>query len=96
MSILSKTYVRPSRDLRNNYAEIADIVKEHGHVIITHNGKGESVLIGIDDYAKYEEFLHCSYVVGELAKAKAQADNPDTQWESHNVLWRKIKASHEL
>ncbi|MEG0395434.1 MAG: type II toxin-antitoxin system prevent-host-death family antitoxin, partial [Oscillospiraceae bacterium] len=42
-----QTFVRPSRDLRNNYAEIARLVKEHDQVIITNQGKGESVLIGI-------------------------------------------------
>ena len=64
-----KTHVRPSRDLRNNYAELAGMVKEHDQVIITNNGKGEAVLIGIEDYAQYEEFLHRRYVAEELAKA---------------------------
>ena len=70
---MMQTFVRPSRDLRNHYAEIADMTKNHNHVIITNQGRGESVLINIEDYAKYEEFLHQRYVAEELAKAKALA-----------------------
>ena len=55
---MMQTFVRPSRDLRNHYSEIADMTKNHNHVIITNQGRGESVLINIEDYAKYEEFLH--------------------------------------
>ena len=63
-------FVRPSRDLRNHYAEISEMLKDHDHVIITNHGRGESVLINIEDYAKYEEFLHQRYVAEALAKAR--------------------------
>jgi len=59
---LPKTQVRPSRDLRNNYADIVKLLKEHDHVIITNNGVGESVLIGYEDYEKYEEYLHRRFI----------------------------------
>ena len=59
---MMQTFVRPSRDLRNHYAEISEMLKDHDHVIITNHGRGESVLINIEDYAKYEEFLHQRYV----------------------------------
>ena len=91
-----KTHVRPSRDVRNNYAELAGIVKDHDQVIITNNGKGESVLIGIDEYAEYEKYMHQRYVAEELVKAKAQADTPGTQWKSHDDVWGKIRAKYEL
>ena len=83
---MMQTFVRPSRDLRNHYAEISEMLKDHDHVIITNHGRGESVLINIEDYAKYEEFLHQRYVAEELAKAKQQAADPDTQWADHGVL----------
>ena len=51
---MMQTFVRPSRDLRNHYAEISEMLKDHDHVIITNHGRGESVLINIEDYAKYE------------------------------------------
>ncbi len=74
---MMQTFVRPSRDLRNHYAEIADMTKNHNHVIITNQGRGESVLINIEDYAKYEEFLHQRYVAEELAKS--QNSRPPTR-----------------
>ena len=67
---MMQTFVRPSRDLRNHYAELSEMLKDHDHVIITNHGRGESVLINIEDYAKYEEFLHQRYVAEALAKAK--------------------------
>lgn len=91
---MMQTYVRPSRDLRNHYAEIADMVKNHDHVIITNNGRGESVLINIEDYAKYEEFLHQRYVAEELAKARQQAANPDTEWVSHENVWERLREQY--
>lgn len=91
---MMQTYVRPSRDLRNHYAEIADMVKNHDHVIITNNGRGESVLINIEDYAKYEEFLHQRYVAEELAKARRQAANPDTEWVSHENVWERLREQY--
>ena len=91
---MMQTHVRPSRDLRNHYAEIADMVKNHDHVIITNNGRGESVLINIEDYAKYEEFLHQRYVAEELAKARRQAANPDTEWVSHENVWERLREQY--
>ena len=32
---MMQTFVRPSRDLRNHYAEISEMLKDHNHVIIT-------------------------------------------------------------
>ena len=74
-----KTQVRPSRDLRNNYADIVKSLDQHDHIIITNNGVGESVLIGIEDYAKYEEFLHRRFIYEELQKSKAEANDPNTK-----------------
>lgn len=90
------THVRPVRDLRNNYPELADIVKRHDHVIITNNGKSESVLIGFEDFKKYEEFLHIRYVEEKLAEAEAQASDPNTQWLSHHEVWDKMTAKYGL
>jgi prevent-host-death family protein len=47
---MSRTQVRPSRDLRNNYADIVKSLNQNDHIIITNNGVGESVLIGFKDY----------------------------------------------
>jgi len=52
-------------------------LKQHDHIIITNNGVGESVLISIDDYAQYEEYLHRRFIYEELQKSKAKANDPD-------------------
>jgi len=71
--------IRPARDLRNNYAEIRKSLEQNDHVIITNKGVGESVLIGIELYAKFEEFLHHQYIYEELQKTKSKASNPDVK-----------------
>ncbi|MDR1193391.1 MAG: type II toxin-antitoxin system Phd/YefM family antitoxin [Peptococcaceae bacterium] len=74
---MSKTQVRPSRDLRDNYADVVKSLKEHAHVIITNNGVGEAVLIGIKDFEQYEEYLHRRFIYDELQKSKAKMSDPN-------------------
>lgn len=88
--------VRPSRDLRNHYPEIRELLKEHNPVIITNNGKGEAVLIGIEDYAEYEEFIHYRYVQKSLEEARSQAEDPNTQWLSHEDVWGSLEKKYGL
>ena len=84
------TKVRPSRDLRNNYADVVKTLKEHDHIIITNNGVGEAVLIGIEDFAKYEEFLHHRFVYEELQKSKEKSNRPDTKLLSMDAVFANI------
>lgn len=84
------THVRPVRELRNNYAELAKLVKERDHIIITNNGRGEAVLIGIDEYAEYEAYLHRRYVMEELKKAQLEAGNPNAVWFDHDQVWNAL------
>ena len=90
------THVRPVRDLRNNYPELADIVKRHDQVIITNNGKSEAVLIGFEDFRKYEEFLHYRYIDEKLAEAEAEAADPNTKWLTHEEVWGKLRKKYAL
>lgn len=90
------THVRPVRDLRNNYPELADIVKRHDHVIITNNGKSESVLIGFEDFQKYEEFLHLRYIDEKLMEAEVQAADSNAKWYSHEEVWEKLTEKYGL
>jgi prevent-host-death family protein len=85
------TYVKAVRDLRNNYPEVAKIVKNRDHVIITNNGKSEAVLIPHDELKTYEEFLHIRYVKEKLAEAEAVADNP-AEWITANELFKEWDA----
>jgi len=70
------THVKAVRDLRNNYPEVAQIIRNRDHVIITNNGKSEAVLISYEEFEKYQEFLHVRYVKEKLAEAEALADDP--------------------
>jgi prevent-host-death family protein len=90
------THVRAVRDLRNNYPELAKIIKDHNQVIITNNGKEEAVLISFEDYAAYEEFLHLRYVDKKLAEAEAEANDPATKWLSHDEVWEKIRSKYGI
>ena len=90
------THVRPVRDLRNNYAELADIVRQDDHVIITNNGKSESVLISFESFKKYEEFLHYRYIEEKLAEAEAEAADPSTKWLTHDEVFAKLRGSYDF
>ena len=46
--------------------------------------------------AKYEEFLHQRYVAEELAKAKRQAADPNTQWQDHDSVWGTLSKEYGL
>jgi prevent-host-death family protein len=83
--------VRPSRDLRNNYREIADMLKDNNPVIITNKGKGEAVLISMEEYAKYEDFVQQQYIINALDEAEKRAKDPNTKWYTHEEIWNKIE-----
>ena len=82
--------VVPSRDLRNKYTEISKHVKENNPVIITNNGKGDTVLISMEEYSKYEDYIQSRYILEELVKAEQEADDPQTQWFTHDEVWSEI------
>lgn len=50
-----KESIRPSADLRNHYAEVSKQCKEDKEaVIITVNGRGDTVALSYEEYKKYE------------------------------------------
>jgi len=90
-----KTHVRPARDLRNNYPDVVRTLEEHDHVIITNNGRGESVLISMDVYAEFEKFVHEQYIYNELQKSKASLYDPDVKLTPHNEVMAQLKQRRE-
>ena len=62
-------------------------------MIITNHGRGESVLINIEDYAKYEEFLHQRYVAEALAKANSRRLTPTRNGQTTKVYGRRWASS---
>lgn len=72
--------IRPVRDLRNNYSEIAKIIEKHNPVFITNNGRGTAVLINIEDYADYEKYLYEKYALKMLDEAEQYATAEAAEW----------------
>ena len=48
-------YIRPVSDLRNNYSEIENLVKEDKAVYLTKNGYGSMVVLSLEQYTKLLE-----------------------------------------
>jgi prevent-host-death family protein len=89
LKVMYNVHVRPVRDLRNNYAELVRIIKNQDQVVITNNGKGEAVLIDIDVYAEFEEFIHRRYVATKLAEAEVEAETSSKRL-SHEEFWQEL------
>ena len=85
------TYARPVHDLLKNHNEIINIANEVNQVIITQNGQEAAVLIGVQAYKEFEVFLHRQYIKKELAKAKENAKDPNTQWISEEDFWNEFE-----
>ena len=63
-----ETIIRPSSDLRNHYNEISKQCKEgRTPVIITVNGRGDTAVMGIQDYYQMKSEL-------ELLRTLAEAE----------------------
>jgi prevent-host-death family protein len=61
--------IRPSADLRNHYSEISKQCKESREaVIITVNGRGDTAILGLQDYYQMKSEL-------ELLRTLAEAEN---------------------
>jgi len=84
------TYVKAVRDLRNNYPEVAQIIKNRDHVIITNNGKSEAVVIPYEHLEEYQEFLHAQYINEKLAEAEALEGDP-ANWLTLDEFKENIK-----
>ena len=93
--VLYNTYVKPSSELRNKYPEISELVQANNQVIITNNGKAELVLIKMEDYKKYEEFLHWRYVDEKLAEAEQAAADPNAKWHTHEEVFARFREKYD-
>ena len=90
---MMNTYARPVRDLRNNYGEIIKLANEGNQVIITCNGREAAVVIGTEEYRRYETFLHRELIKEELSKAKEKAKDPSAKWVGEEEFWADFKES---
>lgn len=65
--------IRPSADLRNHYSEISKHCKEsRSAVIITVNGRGDTAVLGLQDYYQMKSELE---LLRTLAEAEDDVEN---------------------
>ena len=86
-------HARPVRDLRNNYAELAKMTKEHNHIIVTNNGKDETVLMSIDDYNLCREFLYTKHILKELELSEIEAASSEKRL-THDEVFAKFREKY--
>lgn len=72
MQVLQET-IRPSADLRNHYSEISKLCREKKEaVIITVNGRGDTVTIGYEEYKRMKSRIE---LLEFLAEAEEDVTN---------------------
>ena len=86
-----ETCTRPASDLRDNYQDVVQTLKERDYVIITNNGVEESVLISMDRYEQYEKLMYDRYIYEELQKSKAALDDPNTVYHDADEVLEEIE-----
>ena len=81
--------IRPSSDLRNRYKEISSICKEKKKpVFITVNGRGDTVLLDIEEYEKMQEEINTYRI---LAEAEEQIEKGEGKHASEVITRLKRK-----
>lgn len=85
--------IRPVSDLRNNFAEISQIVHETKEpVFLTKNGFGDMVVLSME---AYENLQFESEVYFKLKEAEREAEKTATRYSSKDVLKALKKAAGE-
>ena len=82
--------IRPSADLRNHYPEISKECRENRTaVIITVNGRGDTVSLGYQQYRDLKARLELLEILGE-AEQDVQAGNVATLGDTISDLRQKL------
>ena len=89
--MMLETCTRPASDLRDNYQEVVQTLKERDYVILTNNGVEESVLISMDRYEQYEKLMYDRYIYNELQKSKVALDDPNTVYHDADEVLEEIE-----
>ena len=92
--------IRPSSDLRNHYNEISKQCREERKpVIITVNGRGDTVVMGLQDYYQMKEELALLRILSDAENDVEQgrvAPVQDTFDDIRKKLMEKNKCSTVL
>ena len=86
--------IRPSADLRNRYSEISRQCREDGDVvIITVNGRGDTVSMGYEDYKRLIARLELLELLAEAENdvANGQVSNVSETFDDLRALLREEK-----
>ena len=82
--------IRPSADLRNHYSEISRQCRENNEiVIITVNGRGDTVSIGYEEYKRMKARLELLELLAEAGidvKERRVAPIQETFEDLRNIL----------
>ena len=90
---MMQTFVRPSRDLRNHYAEISEMLKDHDHVIITNHGRGESVLIKLRTTPSTKSFCTSDMLPRHLPRQNSRRLTPTRSGQTTKTYGRRWASS---
>lgn len=86
--------IRPVSDLRNNFAEISQIVHEKRQpVFLTKNGYGDMVVLSME---AFETLQFESEIYFKLQQAEQEAEINKTRYSSKDVLNALRKAAEEI
>jgi len=70
-------------------------LEQHDYIVITNQGRGDSVLIDMDNFAKYQQAMHNEHIYNELQKSKALIDDPNVELTSHEEVMSRLKERRE-
>ena len=80
--------IRPVSDLRNNFKQISEVCHEEGEpVFLTKNGRGDMVVMSIEQYEKQQALLD---LYKKLGQAETESKN-DASKISHEELMTQMR-----
>ena len=83
--------IRPSADLRNHYSEVSKECRDDGKaVIITVNGRGDTVSLGYEDYQLMKARLELLEMLGEAEEDVREGRTAPLK-ESFDSLRKELK-----
>ncbi len=77
--------------MRNNYPELAEIVRDHNDVVITNKGEVDVVMVNPADWEEFKRFRHAQYVLKKIKEVEALENDPSA-WLTEEEFWQKAKA----
>ena len=84
---MQKLHVRPERELRNNFPELAKLNDDNDVVLLTNRGRATRFLLNVDEFDEYEEFRHNRYLMEKIKEAE---NDPDTRLRTHDEVWARL------